>query len=116
MAQARPKKITTTGSSSGLTTHIQHGLREGAMLVLVAIALFFLTALVTYSPVDPGWSYTGSRNGIDNAAGVVGAWFSDVLKNSDMATSTSIAPSRKPCWICVVRPELPVVIIFLGRA
>ena len=49
------------------------------MLVLVAIALFFLTALVTYNPVDPGWSYTGSRNGIDNAAGVVGAWFSDVL-------------------------------------
>jgi len=79
LAQARPKKITTTGSSSGLTTHIQHGLREGAMLVLVAIALFFLTALVTYNPVDPGWSYTGSRNGIDNAAGVVGAWFSDVL-------------------------------------
>ena len=79
MAQARPKKITTTGSTSGLTTHIQHGLREGAMLVLVAIALFFLTALVTYNPVDPGWSYTGSRNGIDNAAGVVGAWFSDVL-------------------------------------
>jgi S-DNA-T family DNA segregation ATPase FtsK/SpoIIIE len=78
LAQARAKKIITTGSS-GLTTHIQHGLREGAMLVLVAISLFFLTALVTYSPVDPGWSYTGARNGIDNAAGVVGAWFSDVL-------------------------------------
>ncbi|MGD2161446.1 MAG: DNA translocase FtsK 4TM domain-containing protein, partial [Gammaproteobacteria bacterium] len=73
MAQARPKKITTTGSP-GLTTHIQHGLREGAMLVLIALALFFLTALVTYNPADPGWSYTGSRNGIDNAAGVVGAW------------------------------------------
>ncbi len=78
MAQARPKKIITTGSS-GLTTHIQHGLREGAMLVLVALALFFLVALITYNPVDPGWSYTGSRNGVDNAAGVVGAWFSDVL-------------------------------------
>ena len=78
MAQARPKKITTTGSS-GLTTHIQHGLREGAMLVLVALALFFLTALVTYHPLDPGWSYTGPRNGIHNAAGVVGAWIADVL-------------------------------------
>jgi S-DNA-T family DNA segregation ATPase FtsK/SpoIIIE len=78
LAQARPKKITTTGSP-GLTTHIQHGLREGAMLVLIALALFFLTALVTYNPADPGWSYTGSRNGIDNAAGVVGAWFADVL-------------------------------------
>ena len=79
MAQARPKKISTAGSSPGLTTHIQRGLREGAMFVLIALALFFLTALVTYSPNDPGWSYTGDRNGIDNAAGVVGAWFSDVL-------------------------------------
>ncbi|MGB5517047.1 MAG: DNA translocase FtsK 4TM domain-containing protein [Gammaproteobacteria bacterium] len=58
---------------------MQHGLREGAMLVLIALALFFLTALVTYNPSDPGWSYTGDRNGIENAAGVVGAWFSDVL-------------------------------------
>jgi S-DNA-T family DNA segregation ATPase FtsK/SpoIIIE len=78
LAQARPKKITTTGSP-GLTTHIQHGLREGAMFVLLALALFFLTALVTYHPADPGWSFTGTRNGIENAAGMVGAWFSDVL-------------------------------------
>ena len=49
------------------------------MLVLIALALFFLTALVTYNPLDPGWSYTGPRNGIDNAAGVVGAWIADVL-------------------------------------
>ncbi|MBT8127061.1 MAG: cell division protein FtsK [Gammaproteobacteria bacterium] len=49
------------------------------MFVLIALALFFLTALVTYSANDPGWSYTGDRNGIENAAGVVGAWFSDVL-------------------------------------
>jgi S-DNA-T family DNA segregation ATPase FtsK/SpoIIIE len=49
------------------------------MLVLIALALFFLAALVTYNPLDPGWSYTGPRNGIDNAAGVVGAWIADVL-------------------------------------
>jgi S-DNA-T family DNA segregation ATPase FtsK/SpoIIIE len=78
LAQARSKKITTT-AGPGLTTQIHHGLREGAMFVLIALALFFLTALVTYSPTDPGWSYTGDRNGIENAAGVVGAWFSDVL-------------------------------------
>jgi S-DNA-T family DNA segregation ATPase FtsK/SpoIIIE len=49
------------------------------MLVLMAIALFLFTALVTYNSTDPGWSYTGSRESIQNAAGVVGAWFADVL-------------------------------------
>ncbi len=49
------------------------------MLVLLALALFFLAALATYNPLDPGWSYTGPRNGIANAAGVVGAWIADVL-------------------------------------
>ena len=49
------------------------------MLVLLALALFFLAALATYNPLDPGWSYTGPRDGIANAAGVVGAWIADVL-------------------------------------
>ena len=51
------------------------------MLVLMALALFLFTALVTYDTADPGWSYTGSREAVHNAAGVVGAWFSDVLYN-----------------------------------
>jgi len=51
------------------------------MLVLIALALFLFTALVTYNAADPGWFYTGSRDGVQNAAGVVGAWFSDVLYN-----------------------------------
>mgnify|MGYP001812390826 CR=1 FL=1 len=51
------------------------------MLVLIALALFLFTALVTYDATDPGWSYTGARDGVQNAAGVVGAWFSDVLYN-----------------------------------
>ena len=76
MAQARRKKIII---GKGLSTHIQHGLREGAMLVLGAIALFLLTAFVTYNIEDPGWSHTGPREVIYNAAGVVGAWFADVF-------------------------------------
>jgi S-DNA-T family DNA segregation ATPase FtsK/SpoIIIE len=76
LAQARRKK-TTTGTE--LATHIQHGLREGAMLVLGAIALFLLTAFVTYHVDDPGWSHTGLRENVHNAAGVVGAWFADVF-------------------------------------
>lgn len=49
------------------------------MLILVALSLFLLTSLATHSINDPGWSHTGQREVIDNAAGVVGAWFSDVL-------------------------------------
>ena len=49
------------------------------MVMLVALALFFLAALVTYNHVDPGWSHTGPRGPIQNATGVVGAWISDVL-------------------------------------
>jgi len=77
LAQARRKKITTTGN--GLTTQIQHGLREGAMLILSALALFLLAALVTYHVDDPGWSHTGPRDAVHNSTGVVGAWFADVL-------------------------------------
>lgn len=80
MAQARRTKTTKNSDNSALiTTQLQRGLREGAMLILMALALFLFTALVTYHATDPGWSYTGSRDGIQNAAGAVGAWFSDVL-------------------------------------
>ncbi len=78
MAQARRTK-TPTGTE--LKTHVAHGLREGAMLVLSALALFLLAALITYHVDDPGWSHTGPREAIHNATGVVGAWFADVLFN-----------------------------------
>jgi len=82
LAQARRTK-TTKNSEKGavIATQLQRGLREGAMLVLLALSLFLFTALITYHSADPGWSYTGSRDVIHNAAGVVGAWFSDVLYN-----------------------------------
>ncbi len=81
MAQARRTKTTNSETSTVITTQLQRGLREGAMLVLMALALFLFAALVTYHSADPGWSYTGSREAIHNAAGVVGAWFADVLYN-----------------------------------
>jgi len=62
-----------------LTTHMGHRIREGALLLLIFAALYFLLALLTYSPQDPGWSYTGPTDAVQNAAGRVGAWVSDVL-------------------------------------
>lgn len=80
MAQARRKKI-KKGSDKGavIPTQLQRGLREGAMLVLMALALFLFTALVTYYHDDPSWQNTGDRDEAINAAGVIGAWFSSVL-------------------------------------
>ncbi len=51
------------------------------MLLLAAVALFLLISLLTYDINDPGWSHTGPREALSNAAGVVGAWFADVLFN-----------------------------------
>ncbi|MCW9005007.1 MAG: DNA translocase FtsK 4TM domain-containing protein, partial [Gammaproteobacteria bacterium] len=76
MAQARRKK---ESSISGLTIHIGRGLREAALFILLALALFLLASLTTFSIDDPGWSHVGPRDDIHNATGVVGAWFSNVL-------------------------------------
>ncbi|VAW51841.1 DNA translocase FtsK [hydrothermal vent metagenome] len=82
MVQARrTKAIITSEKSAVIATQLQRGLREGAMLILMALSLFLFTALITYHAADPGWSYTGSRESVQNAAGVVGAWFADVLYN-----------------------------------
>lgn len=77
MAQA--KRTKNDKKTSELTTHIGRGLREAALFILLALSLFLLTALVTHDIQDPGWSYSGPSSQIHNLAGVVGAWFSDVL-------------------------------------
>ena len=56
---------------------MQRGVREAALILLSALALYLLVALASYSPVDPGWSRTGSGE-IRNLGGPVGAWFADV--------------------------------------
>jgi len=56
-------------------------LREGALVLLVAISAYLMLSLVTYAPNDPGWSYAGAREAAENAGGLVGAWLADVLLN-----------------------------------
>lgn len=79
MSQARRTKNENKNQLSGLTIHIGRGLREAALFILLAIALFLLTALITHDIQDPGWSYTGPATQINNLAGTVGAWLSDVF-------------------------------------
>ena len=54
-------------------------LKEGALIGLVALCLFLLMALLTYSPLDPGWSRTGANGAIQNAGGAFGAWVADIF-------------------------------------
>ena len=58
---------------------VQLFLVEGVMIILVALALYLLLALLTYSPSDPGWSGTGKAFGVSNLMGRSGAWVADVL-------------------------------------
>ncbi|MBN7824471.1 DNA translocase FtsK 4TM domain-containing protein [Bowmanella dokdonensis] len=55
---------------------------EVGMIVCSAFALFLLLALASFDPADPSWSQAGLREEVHNAAGPIGAWFSDILLNT----------------------------------
>jgi S-DNA-T family DNA segregation ATPase FtsK/SpoIIIE len=62
-----------------MTHQVSRGLREGALFVLLALAIYLLTSLYSYVPSDPGWSHRGPGGEVLNSGGVVGAWFADVF-------------------------------------
>ena len=68
-----------TRNALRFTAAVTRGLRESAVIVLAVVALVLFTALATYSPTDPGFSYTGEAGRVDNAVGPIGAWIADVL-------------------------------------
>ncbi|WP_367026786.1 DNA translocase FtsK 4TM domain-containing protein [Methylococcus sp. ANG] len=73
MARA-DKKMTP---ADDLRSSLVRTLREGAFLAYLALASFFLIALVTFDLEDAGWTHTGGRRSVSNGAGAVGAWLSD---------------------------------------
>ena len=50
-----------------------------ALLSLTALCLYVLLSLITYSPLDDGWSATGGSSAFLNAGGPVGAYIADSL-------------------------------------
>ena len=74
-------QATRNKTSSSLTPRILRLLREAALYVLGAIALYLLISLWTFSPTDPSWSHLGTSNSVGNLGGRAGAWLSDVLFN-----------------------------------
>ncbi len=59
-------------------TRIQQGLREGFSITLLALAVYLMASLASYSPSDPGWSHTGTHSAVQNMGGRGGAWFADI--------------------------------------
>jgi S-DNA-T family DNA segregation ATPase FtsK/SpoIIIE len=58
---------------------VSRGLRESAVIAIAIGALVLFMALVSYSPDDPGFSFTGNAAPVHNRIGVIGAWLADVL-------------------------------------
>ena len=54
------------------------GIRESVLLIFVALGVYFMVALLTYDPGDPGWLHTGN-NRLSNLGGKVGAFFAELL-------------------------------------
>jgi len=54
-------------------------LKEGALILCLAVSGYFLIALLTYHHSDPGWSHSARKMTVLNAGGRAGAWFADVF-------------------------------------
>jgi DNA segregation ATPase FtsK/SpoIIIE, S-DNA-T family len=61
------------------TSAVSRGLRESAIIAIAIVAVVLFVALVSYSPDDPGFSFTGNSTPVHNRIGVIGAWLADVL-------------------------------------
>ncbi|MBA3582248.1 MAG: DNA translocase FtsK 4TM domain-containing protein [Gammaproteobacteria bacterium] len=74
MGQAKRKP-----DASPAADYVVRVLRESALYVLAALALYFFLALLGYSAEDPAWSHSGTGAPVQNLTGVFGAWFADVV-------------------------------------
>ncbi len=58
---------------------IGHGLREIVLIFFCFMGLYLFVSLLTYYPLDPGWSHSGQVEQVRNKGGVAGALFADVF-------------------------------------
>ncbi len=76
MQKLASHKVNNITSSNGQIAKL---LKEACKLLSISIAIFLYIALISYNKADSGWSKIGYENSIENAAGYVGAWFSDLF-------------------------------------
>ncbi|MDO8909015.1 MAG: DNA translocase FtsK 4TM domain-containing protein [Pseudohongiella sp.] len=76
MKNASKQKASQDDRISSLSQRIA---REGSLIVSFLVGIVLLISLLTYSPLDPGFTTTGNGGPVVNAVGQMGAWTSDVL-------------------------------------
>ena len=79
MSRSGSNKKATDNSTATSDGRFELILREGALLGWLVVCIYVLIALLSFSASDPGFSHTGNRDAVSNAAGPTGAWLSDVL-------------------------------------
>ena len=53
--------------------------REIALVLLLALAAYIFLAIVSYSPEDPAWSFSGTDLAVSNLVGKSGAFAADII-------------------------------------
>ena len=70
----------TSRSTVNNTIHHPKGWREVQSIGWLGLGFYLLLALLTHSPLDPGWSKLSSDTlAVSNSAGVAGSWLADLL-------------------------------------
>ncbi|HEX5277742.1 MAG TPA: DNA translocase FtsK 4TM domain-containing protein [Fluviicoccus sp.] len=68
------------------------GVREVQSALWLGIGLYLFIALMTYSPLDPGWSRVSSDTlAVTNTAGIAGAWLADIF-HSFLGSASLLIP------------------------
>ncbi|WP_150695226.1 DNA translocase FtsK [Pandoraea terrae] len=73
------KSSYSAGAGSSLPNRVTHLFHEIRWMAQVALTVFLLMALFSYSRQDPSWTHAAHIDRIANWAGRVGAWVSDLL-------------------------------------
>src|ERR1700712_517225 len=72
-------KATYSASAQALPHRMSRLFTEIRWILQVALGLYLLMALLSYSRRDPSWTHAAQVDHIGNWAGRVGAWTSDIL-------------------------------------
>ena len=78
MAQSKVKRNPATSEQNTVWDLLLPRLREGLILVEIAVCIYLACALLSFDSADPGWTFTGSSPQVSNMMGASGAWFADV--------------------------------------
>ena len=76
MSKAGSKKQKPTDEAAGALTR---RLAEAAFLLILVTAVYLLLALISYNPLDPGWSRDAASTVVRNLGGSFGAWLADLF-------------------------------------